>query len=131
MPQAIICAIVSAAGVVISAAIAFITALCTSKSEFRKLKMQLEHDDKRTVETAFSEMVDSVSKYVESGYRSRQRDAMGKILVSMIGADRQMTDALSKLYAAVSGGCERADIQRLLNSVILLKNAPADNKHNH
>lgn len=131
MSQTIICAVVSTVGVVLSAVIAFLTALYTSKSEFRKLKMQLEHDDKRAREKAFSEMVGSVSKYVESGYRKYQREAMEKISVSMVGADKQMIDELSRLYSTVSAGYARADIQQLLDSVICLKNTPAENKNCH
>ena len=93
--------------------------------------MQLEHDDKKAREKTFSEMVDLVSKYAESGRPRYQREALGKISVSMIGADSQMADELSKLYSTVSTGYARADIQQLLNSVICLKNTPTENKNCH
>ena len=93
--------------------------------------MQLEHDDKKAREKVFSEMVDLVSKYMESGRPRYQREALGKISVSMIGADSQMVDELSRLYSAVFAGYARTDIQQLLNSVICLKNAPAEDKNCH
>ena len=119
LPTEIVCELVAGGGAVLAAIIAYLTARTTTKKELKKMKMQWERNDAQSIKADFEEVASSVSKYIQSGWPSHQRDALQKISKLQMAGSEEMFDALESLRTSILYG-PKGSIEQRLNAVIKL-----------
>lgn len=75
MNTEILCAIISAGGVVVASVISWLVSRSTANKEIRKMRMTWAHEKEISCDEGFAEMVSAVSLYINSrnigdGYRA-------------------------------------------------------------
>lgn len=115
-----VCALISFAGVIISALISKNVAKTAANKEIEKMKLSWEREDMVTSEEEFSEMTAAVARYASSFRTFDFRDAMGKLAAVRAKESGALAEALDVLYQIVSRG-HRAEIETQLSKVIAVK----------
>lgn len=116
------CALISFAGVIISALISKNVAKTAANKEIEKMKLTWEREDVVTSEDEFSEMTAAVARYASSFRSTELRDALGKLAAVRAKESGALAEALDVLYQTVSTGY-RTEIETQLSRVIAMKHS--------
>lgn len=117
MNTEIICAIISAAGVVASSVISWLISKSTANKEIRKMRMTWDHEKEIAYGENFAEMVSAVSLYINSrnigdGYRALE--AVSKLRAKESGA---LAKKLDTLHSKIEKN-QFSDLDKCLSEVI-------------
>ena len=136
MTSEIICALITAGGVLFSAIVSYAISRSTANKEIEKLKLTWEREDVVSSDDEFAEMAEAVAKFIHNCNSSNQRDALGKVAAIRSKETGELGALLDKLYAAIRTGIP-SDANEQLTKVINQKretkskaNAPKGNKPN-
>lgn len=121
--SSVICAIIAFSGTFASAFISWIVSRYTITKELEKLRLTWNREDSVSYKDEFSEMVSSVSKYIQTLKDSDCAEAVAKIGIVRSKVSDRLASCLDMLYVAVneSGYCQYPDvrtIQRYLSEAI-------------
>lgn len=109
-------------GILISGLVSWVVARSTADREIKKLKLLWEHENHITLDSQFSEMCRSVSRYSAN---RRPRDcthACEEVMAMQSIAENELSEVLMKLYAAISDNNQsKYAIECLLNEAIEVK----------
>ena len=101
MNSEIICAIISAAGVITSAIVSLFVSRLTASSEIRKTELEWKLRGNERFDLAVVEMSEAVMKFADSGYISSKRNALSKLAAARSLAPAGTRPAIDNLIALV------------------------------
>lgn len=134
MKTEIICALITAAGVLISAIISYGISRFTANKEVEKMQLVWDREDIVSSDDEFAEMASTVAKFVQYPISVHQREAMGRVAAIRSKEQGTLGILLDQLYQNINeGNTRQTDSQ--LSKVIQQKreaksnaNATAGNK---
>lgn len=100
MDSKIICAIISALGVVLSSLLSRVSA----HREVKRLKMEWDRADSVSFKAEIAEAVGAAAEFERSPYSRNQREAAKRLAAVMVKADGEIRELLVRLYEAVREG---------------------------
>lgn len=121
----IICALISAASVLLSALVAHLTARHTAKKELDKMILSWDREDTISADTAFSEMIQAVRTYTSCENEFLKYDALNKVDSVRIKESESINAVLVQLHNALEQGNRYLSTQ-LLNKAVEEKNKEKD-----
>ena len=99
---AVVCALITLIGNIISAKIAQKTATKTAKqtanSEIEKMQLTWNREDLVTSDDEFADMASDVACYVHGGYSNQLKDALAKVAAVRSKESGEIGDTLDTLY---------------------------------
>lgn len=98
----VVCAIITAAGTILSALLAWAVSRSTAKRELKKLQLIWEREDVVSSDDDFAQMADSVARYIQRNRSSDGADAAGKVNALRARETGDLAKALDLLYCAIS-----------------------------
>jgi hypothetical protein len=102
MPTEIICALISTAGVLLSAVISRFVSRAAAKKETEKLRLIWEREDVVSSDEDFAKMAAVVAEFVASGYNGQHKNAMSKVAAIRSKESGEIAAALDRLYEALT-----------------------------
>lgn len=120
---AIVCAIITVTGTIISGFIAWGVSRSTAKRELKKLRLIWKHESALSLDDDFARMADSVARYIHCGRRADGVDAVGKVNALRTRESGALAEALDSLYCAIDNSKDQEypnyeKIQQCLSAVI-------------
>lgn len=112
MDSKIICAIISALGVVLSSFLSRVSA----HREIKRLKMEWDRADSVSFKAEIAEAVGAAAEFEQSANPRHQREAVKRLAAVMVKADGEMRELLVRLYEAVRGG-RYSEISKLTEEI--------------
>ena len=107
MTTEILCALITMAGTVISATIAWFVSRSTTSKEIERMKLSWQREDVVTSDDDFADMASEVGKRiseVKDGYALQIHDAVAKVVAVRSKESGELALALDELYNALMGG---------------------------
>lgn len=104
MSPEIICTLITVAGTIVSALIAYAVSRSTANKEIDKMKLTWEREDVVSSDDEFAEMAGSVAKFVQSNTSSNQRNAMEQVASVRSKETGALGRLLDELYMDIQSG---------------------------
>lgn len=102
MNTKIVCAIISAAGVVLSSIISALVARFSASKEIKKLKLQWEHEETTSLNAEISEVIGYAAEFSKTGRPAHGRAAAKYIASVRMKTNGNVASLLDELYDAIS-----------------------------
>lgn len=116
MSTEVICALISAAGVVLSA----LVSVLISRNEIKKLKLSWSRDDDLSFSEDFNRACSCILNYIETPTDSYRRTALRQVLLLQSSAPAKIIDPLRKMNHALDSGDPKT-AKQLLDELISIK----------
>ena len=115
-----VCALISLAGTVSSALVAWLVAVRTSKNEIRKMKLAWTREDTVSSEKDFTEMVQAVTAYIQHPSNFNQAVAAEKVAVVRSKESGSLASLLDRLYKHIddTASFDKDTLNRQLSKII-------------
>jgi len=113
----VLCTLITVAGTVLSALIAWFVSRSTASKELEKLKLTWEREDIVSSDDEFAAMASAVANYVHSNVPLCQREAMCAVASIRSKESGDLGTLLDQLYNAINSNYS-IEADRLLSQVI-------------
>lgn len=100
----VVCSLIAAGGVIVSAMFSWFVSHSTANKEIRKLQMTWKREDIISSDDEFADMSAEVAKYVQSASFTFQQSSMAKVAFIRSKELGELSDKLDSLYSAIKSG---------------------------
>lgn len=104
MSTEVVCALITCAGMLLSALISYSVSRATANKEIEKMRLTWEREDAVSYDDEFSEMVSSVARYIHSGLALHQQEAISAISEMQPKEKGKLANLLDGLLVSVQIG---------------------------
>lgn len=98
----VVCAIITAAGTILSTLLAWAVSRSTAKRELKKLHLIWDREDVVSSDDDFAQMANSIARYIQLNHSRDGADAAGKVNAIRARETGELAEALDLLYCAIS-----------------------------
>ena len=117
MKTEILCALIAAAGAILSALIAWFVSRSTANKEIEQLKLTWEREDIVSSDDEFAKMASVVANYIKCDIPGLQREALSSVAAIRSKESGELGSLLDQLYSVIDYG-DISLVDQVLTSVI-------------